>query len=100
MEVERVTTQTLRDDDDLDVDEEANDIDPTIPEDMGYDEVRRSLQKFERLLQRRTRRHGNDAALVADRTELIAGQQAELVSLQSIADATLVEMHSLESANA
>ena len=59
---------------------------------MGYDEVRRSLHRFQRLLQRKTRRHGNEAALVADKQEPIAAQQAELVLLHSTADATLAEM--------
>ena len=54
-ETERAAVQLLHaDDDDQEADEEPIEVDPTILEDMGYDEVRRALQRLECYLQRRT----------------------------------------------
>ena len=74
------------------VEDEAIELAPTLPEEMSYDEVRRALHKLERALQRKTRRHKNETDRVAEKQELIDSHQAELVLLQSIADATMAEM--------
>ena len=82
--------QTHDKDDDREAEDEA--IDPTLLEEMGYEEVRRALAKLERALQRRTRRHKNELERAADKQRLIDAQQAELVLLQSTADSTEAEM--------
>ena len=72
--------------------DDAIELDPTLPEEMGYEDVRVALVKFERVLQRRTRRHKNEMERVVEKQKLIDSHQAELILLQSTADATMAEM--------
>ena len=72
--------------------EEDQRLDPTIPEDLDYEGVRNLLVKFERVAQRRTKRHLNELAAVEAKQREIASQQAEFVVLQATADATLAEV--------
>ena len=83
--------EPINDNDAQDIGED-DDLNPTLPEDLDYDNIRRMMLRFERLLQRRTKRHASELAAVADMQQLIAAQQAELVTLQSTADSTFHEM--------
>ena len=78
--------------DDLQPVDEDQGLDPTIPEDLDYDGVRRSLVKCERVLERRSKRHLNELASVEAKQQMIVTHQAELAVLQATADATLAEM--------
>ena len=75
---------------------ETVEVDPAILEEMTYEEVRKSLMKYERLLERRSKRQGHELAAVADQKQLIATQQAALVQLESIADSTLAEVQEIK----
>ena len=81
--VSNPAAQLLHEENDIQEADEI-DVDPTIPEDVSYDDIRRSLRKFESVLQRGTKRHGNKTALVADKQQLIAAQQAELVGCNQL----------------
>ena len=79
----------------IDAEGETVEVDPTIPEEMCYDEVRRSLARYERVLERRTKRHGHEVAAVEDQQQLIATRQSVFVHIQSTADTTLAEMQEI-----
>ena len=67
---------------------DETDPNPTLPEEMDYDSVKRELLRHERLLQRRKKRRGTELNAAAELQEVLAKNQAQLVSLQATADAT------------
>ena len=72
-----------------DDDEQAN---PSLLEKMDHEMVRRATHRYERLLQRRAKRHSFEFAVVEDMQQTISARQVELVALQATADATAAEM--------
>ena len=64
------------------------DPDPTVPEDMGYDEIRKKLLKCEIALRKKQKRHERELKEVREMEQYIQEQQSELSLLQGKADAT------------
>ena len=74
---------------------EVDDADPnpTFPEEMDYDDVKRELLRHERFLQRRKKRHASELSAVAEQQEVLEKNKAQLVCLQATADDTNAEIH-------
>ena len=67
--------------------------DPTIAEDLGYDEIRKRLLKCETALRKRQKRHEKELNAVQEMEQYIDEQRSQLAVLQSKADATGSEIH-------
>ena len=64
------------------------DPDPTIPEDLGYDEIRKKLLRCETALRKKQKRHERELNEVREMEQYIEEKRTQLAVLQDKADAT------------
>ena len=67
-------------------------VDPTMPKDLDFHGVRRELLRYERMVDRRVRKHAKQSTSVDQQVVAVESAQAELVKRRAAADETQAQI--------
>ena len=80
--------------------EDEDDPNPTVPEELGYDELKSLIAKHDHWLDKRLKRHCNDVAAVEAKKVIVEQHTIELNELQEKAATTALQIDGYKSTSA